>query len=212
MFDPQQLLGSLVQDAVLGGMIGGRRRRRRLHRARTGATLGLGLFALIAAAVEHFGSRNDTTAAGSSRPAAPPPPPAARPPVTPPPPPPARGDALAPRDAMLLVRAMISAAAADGAIDDDERRRILDHVARAGGGEDERGRVAAWLDDPPKIADIVREAAGNAALAPQVYAASCLAIDVDTDAERRHLETLAAALGLPGEAIATIHEQLDVPV
>ena len=43
MFDPQQLLGSLVQDAVLGGMLGGRRRRRRLRRMRTGAPLGFGV-------------------------------------------------------------------------------------------------------------------------------------------------------------------------
>ena len=48
-------------------------------------------------------------------------------------------------------------------------------------------------------------------LAAQVYAASLLAIEVDTDAERAYLARLAQSLALPPAAIAHIHQTLGVP-
>ncbi|RMF74826.1 MAG: DUF533 domain-containing protein [Acidobacteria bacterium] len=216
MFDPERMIGSLVQDAVLGGLTGGRRRRRRLRRK---AMLGMGLFALIAAAFEHFGGKAGSAAAAppagtapGGRPASPPPPPpgsgqAAGPP---PPPPPTAGATIGAEDAELLVRAMIAAAAADGTVDEHERRRIVEHVHRAGGDDADLARVAGWLARPPTIDELVRDVGGRAALAPQVYAAACLAIDVDTPAERDYLARLAAALGLSRETIEEIHEQTGV--
>ena len=47
-------------------------------------------------------------------------------------------------------------------------------------------------------------------LAAQLYAASLLAIEVDTPEEKKYLEELAAALGLEPEVTAHIHQQLGV--
>ena len=47
-------------------------------------------------------------------------------------------------------------------------------------------------------------------LAVQVYAASLLAIEVDTAAERAYLRDLAARLGLDASAVAHVHQALGV--
>jgi uncharacterized membrane protein YebE (DUF533 family) len=51
-------------------------------------------------------------------------------------------------------------------------------------------------------------AKGRPTLAAQIYAASLLAIEVDTPAEKRYLDQLAAGLGLKPEVTQRIREMV----
>jgi len=202
MFDPQRLLGQLLGDA-LGGDFGHRRKRGGLSFG-TKAQLGLGALGVAMAAYEHF-SQQKPTAAPTAASTLPPPAPAyaapiaaAMPPGPPPPAPAANIDpALLPQeqaDAVLLVQSMIAAAAADGSIDSTERERLMQRADAAGLDAETRSFLAAELA-VPKSADMIG-ALTRPGLTHEVYAAAALAIDLDTESERRFLRTLGDALGL----------------
>jgi uncharacterized membrane protein YebE (DUF533 family) len=113
-------------------------------------------------------------------------------------------------EARLMLRAVIQASKADGTIDGEEIARIRSRLAAAGEEEEARGFVEAELRRPidiPALAAAVR----SPAQAARVYAASLLAIEVDTAAERDYLAQLATALRLPRDAVARIHDALGVP-
>jgi uncharacterized membrane protein YebE (DUF533 family) len=111
--------------------------------------------------------------------------------------------------ALLIVKSMINAAKADGQIDPQELQRILGRMQADGADAEERRFVEAELAKPADLDAIVREAT-TPEVAIQVYAASLLAIEVDTPAERSYLSTLADRLGLPREAIQRVHQSLGV--
>ena len=111
--------------------------------------------------------------------------------------------------ALLIVKSMINAAKADGQIDPQELQRILGRMQADGSDSEERRFVEAELAKPADLDAIVREAT-TPEVAIQVYAASLLAIEVDTPAERSYLRTLADRLGLPREAIQRVHQSLGV--
>jgi uncharacterized membrane protein YebE (DUF533 family) len=210
MFDPQRLLGQLLGDA-LGGDFGRRRKRGGGLSFGTKAQLGIGALGVAIAAYEHFSSQRSQAPAPA--PVVPPPAPAAAAAAMPaaPPPPPAAFDLsrLAPEqaDAVLLVRAMIAAAAADGVIDANERQRVLQRAATAGVDAETRAFLEAELA-VPQSADRIG-ALTRPGLAREAYAAAALAIDLDSEPERRFLQTLGAALGLDEDARIAIHEQLE---
>ena len=109
--------------------------------------------------------------------------------------------------AMLLVRAMIQAAKADGQIDAEEMSRIMGRLAEAGETDDARQMVLRAMSQPVDIAGLAAEAR-DAQEAAEVYAASLMAITVDSPAERDYLARLAAALQLPPETVAHIQAKL----
>jgi uncharacterized membrane protein YebE (DUF533 family) len=111
--------------------------------------------------------------------------------------------------ASLIVKAMINAAKADGRIDDAERDRIVGKLEEGGISAEERRFVEQEMRKPIDIDGLAR-AVPNKQVATQVYAASLLAIEVDTDQERRYLQDLAAALGLDSNAVAYLHSALGV--
>ncbi|MDZ3835789.1 MAG: tellurite resistance TerB family protein [Rhodospirillales bacterium] len=111
--------------------------------------------------------------------------------------------------AKLAVKAMINAAKADGEIDGSEVSRILGAIKENGGNEEEQAFVISEMQKPLDVDALVREVK-SPEVAAQVYAASLLAISVDTDAERDYLKTLASRLNLDPAAIAKIHEAMDV--
>jgi uncharacterized membrane protein YebE (DUF533 family) len=110
--------------------------------------------------------------------------------------------------AMLVLKATINAAKADGQIDDTERQRILGKLEEAGADAEAMDFVQAemrWpfdVDSPPE--------APNPQTAVEVYAASVLAIAVDTSAEREYLRRLAQGLGLEERAVQRLHAALGV--
>jgi len=112
--------------------------------------------------------------------------------------------------AILLLRAMISAAKADGQIDQGEMDRILGKLSEAGSGSEARDFVLSEMRGPLDLDRLVAEVK-TPQQAAQVYAASLLAIDVDTPAEKAYLDRLAQALKLPPQVTAHIHDSLGVP-
>ena len=112
--------------------------------------------------------------------------------------------------AVLALKAMVSAAKADGQIDQRERERIIDKMKDAGADEETRRFVAEEAAAPLDIDALVGEVRDQQTAA-QVYAASLLAINVDTAAERAYLRDLSAKLRLSDQVVANLHGVLGVP-
>jgi uncharacterized membrane protein YebE (DUF533 family) len=101
------------------------------------------------------------------------------------------------RGAQLVLKAMINAAKADGKIDEAEIQRILGKLEQAGADSEARDYVINEMSKPMDLGSIVAAAKSRPQLAAQLYAASLLAIEVDTPAERHYMQQLAGGLGLP---------------
>jgi uncharacterized membrane protein YebE (DUF533 family) len=110
---------------------------------------------------------------------------------------------------MLVLKAMINAAKADGDIDAEEKARILAKIDPSDAEAHEF--LEHEMAKPIDTASIV-SAVTAPAQAAQVYAASLLAIKVDTAAERTYLTTLARDLKLSPEVVRRLHEMTGVPV
>jgi uncharacterized membrane protein YebE (DUF533 family) len=110
------------------------------------------------------------------------------------PPPPSTQAFTSDATAQLVLTAMISAAKADGHLDDREKARIQGEMG-AVAGSDAAAFLEAELARPLDI-DAMAAKATTPELATQVYAASLVAIDPDTDVERAYLSQLAAKLKL----------------
>ncbi len=199
--DAERVLGSLIFGGLGRGLPRGNR-----------AAIGMGLLGVAIAAIEHISQQGH----GGAAPQPPPPPPGGCP--TPPPPPrstpqpyhgaaPAADGSGRAGEAMLLVRAMIAAAHADGRLDEEERARILERAQRGGLSAQESVAVAAEMDSPLPAAALAAQVTGPEQ-AEQIYAASLLALRVDTEAEHAYLAELAARLGLAPAAVNRIHNLL----
>jgi len=216
MFNPEKILGGLIT--------GGVKKRSGLDRFLPGGAA-LTLLGVAVAAVEHYMDKAPT-----SRPGPPPPPPQNAPPAPPghssvagppvppssqgsgPPPPPAARmtqSTEADHDPILLIRAMIAAANADGVIDQQERERILGKLETVRLSEEEHSFLARELLSPANVEGIV-SLVKNREMAQQVYAVSLLAIDVDTEAEREYMETLARKLDLDEANVNRIRAELGI--
>lgn len=133
-----------------------------------------------------------------------------------PPPPPAgsrflpdeRDEARQANLSLALIRAMISAAKSDGHIDADEQQRIFRHVNEAGLSAEEKAFVMDELAKPLDI-DAVVAGADSPEAAAEIYAASLLAIDPDTPAERGYLSMLAGRLGLEPALVEHLHANVE---
>ena len=110
--------------------------------------------------------------------------------------------------AMLVLKAMINAAKADGQIDDAERQRILGKLEEGGADAEAREFVQAEMRRPFDVDGLPE--APNPQTAVEVYAASVLAIEVDTPAERDYLRRLAQGLGLEERTVQRLHAALGV--
>jgi uncharacterized membrane protein YebE (DUF533 family) len=115
-----------------------------------------------------------------------------------------------PESERLALRAMIAAAKADGEVDQAEMDRILGKLADDEVTPEERRFVLEEIRRPLDPADIAREVT-SPAQAAEVYAASLLAIDIDSEAERTYLRRLAEALKLDDAAVAYLHETTGAP-
>ena len=109
-------------------------------------------------------------------------------------------------DAEIILLAMIDAAKADGQVDSDELSRIMNTMKSSGIGQEGMNYVIQKLQGPMETAKIVAAAKNRPELAAQVYSASLMAIDVDTDAERRYLDKLAGAMGLSQAVVQNIEQ------
>ncbi len=102
---------------------------------------------------------------------------------------------------------MINAAKADGQIDQTEVRGILAKIEPLGADTDAREFVLEDMGKPGNLEDLLKEVP-SPVVGAQLYAASLLAIEVDTPLERAYLERLARGVGLGERALLGIHETL----
>lgn len=109
--------------------------------------------------------------------------------------------------ALTLVRAMIAAALSDGVLDDAERHAIVSRLSAAGINSEEQQFLDSEMARPHGPAQFAAVAKTPEQRA-EVYLASALAIDADTEAERAYLRYLAATLGLDDRLIAHLEEAL----
>jgi uncharacterized membrane protein YebE (DUF533 family) len=114
--------------------------------------------------------------------------------------------------AELIVKAMINAAKADGQIDAGEVKRIIGKLQEDGLHESDQQYLIMEMQKPMETQQLIAAAQGRPDVAVQIYAASLLAIEVDTPAEKEYLNQLASGLGLAPEVIQQIHGLTGVPV
>ena len=229
MFDPERLLGQMLGGS-LGGKLGGKRGRGKRSAFNSGsiggkATLGIGMLGVAMAAWEHYQQKSaaggSTAGPGGSTPAhagavQPPPPPLSS---MPPPPPVATSGMPSTRpmpllderqqSIVLLIRAMIAAANADGHIDASEREAIVGRAREGGLDGDTLAFLDAELATPQTLQQVVANAKPE--LAAELYAASAIAITVDTDAEKQWLDMLAYGLRLDPQVRGDIDQRIAAP-
>ncbi len=111
--------------------------------------------------------------------------------------------------ATLTLKAMISAAKADGHIDKAESERLMGKLKEGGVTEAEQAFLLEEMQKPVDLDDLVR-GVPNQQVAAQIYTASLMAIDVDTDVERRYMQDLASKLGLNQHVVAYLHQAVGV--
>lgn len=111
-------------------------------------------------------------------------------------------------EAQILVRAMINAAKADNRIDEAEVKRVLGKLGEDGLTQEEQNAFIAEAKAPLDLPGVIASAGGDLQMAAQIYAASLLAIEIDTEAERQYVQQLAQGLGLPAEAVAHIQASM----
>jgi uncharacterized membrane protein YebE (DUF533 family) len=104
---------------------------------------------------------------------------------------------------IALFRAMLAAARSDGRLDLVERQALFTQIEKLELGEGERAELYAQLETPVSLDEVVA-AATTTQRALELYAASRVAIEPDSPAERGYLALLAARLGLTDEMVAEI--------
>ena len=115
------------------------------------------------------------------------------------------------RNSEIVLKAMINAAKADGQIDQGEMERIVGKLEETGMGREAQQYVLAEMRKPSEPQVLVAAAKGRPELAAQIYAASLLAIEVDTPAEKQYLDQLATELGLNSEVTQRIKHMVNLP-
>lgn len=111
-------------------------------------------------------------------------------------------------DAEIIVKAMINAAKADGKIDQQEIERIVGKLDDDGLTKEEKNFFMTEANKPQDLNGVVASAGGQADMAAQIYAASILAIEVDTQAEQQYMQQLASGLGLHPQVVSHIERTL----
>ncbi len=110
-------------------------------------------------------------------------------------------------NAALMLRAMIQAAKCDGGIDEAERAKIIDTVGQDADADD-IAFVQEQLAAPVDVAALAADT--PAPMRTQVYAASLMAIRLDTQPEAQYLDALAKAMALDEPTVNALHMQMGV--
>jgi len=110
--------------------------------------------------------------------------------------------------AQVILVAMINAAKADGHIDPEEAERIVGQLDKTGADKEVRDFVFREMAGPLDARPLIEAVRGKPELAAQVYAASLLAVEVDTAAENKYLKELQRSLGLSQQAVDHIERAL----
>jgi uncharacterized membrane protein YebE (DUF533 family) len=112
------------------------------------------------------------------------------------------------QEAEIIVKAMINAAKADNRIDETEIQKIVGKLEQGGLTQEEKAFFVTEAKKPMNINAVIASAGGQPDMAAQIYAASLLAIEVDTPAEKQYMQQLATGLGLNSQVTAHIEGAL----
>ena len=126
-----------------------------------------------------------------------------KPPVTP------AEHSLLETKAQLIMKGMMNIAKSDGLVSPDEIQRIVGKAADAGIGAQGQEWLMAELRQPLNL-DAFAAEIPNPEIAAEVYAASLLAVEVDTPQERDYLRQFAEKTGLAPVVVQQIHQSLGI--
>ncbi len=200
-----QLLGGGAASGFAGGLasslLSGKKGRKMGAKAlKLGGVAAVG--ALAYTAYQRYNAKSGAAPAQSMAPAG----------LTPAPP----GSAFMPREndhaanevlGLTLVRAMIAVARADGRLDAEESQAIFQKIQSLGLDSESQSLLVEEMGHPVDM-DAIVNSATTPEIAAEIYAASLLAVEVDSAAEKAYLAMLAARLRLPAELIAEIEQQV----
>jgi len=113
-------------------------------------------------------------------------------------------------DAEVIVKAMINAAKADGQIDEREIEKIVGKLEKDGLTQEEKAFFMTEANKPIDLDGVVASSGKQAALAAEIYAASLLAIEMDTAAEQEYIKQLGIGLDLHPEVTSHIERTLGI--
>lgn len=112
----------------------------------------------------------------------------------------------------LVLRAMINAIKADSRVDQNEIERMMGKFSEAGIDDEGRHYLMGQLRQPMETERLITAAEGQPELAAQIYAASLMAIEVDTPEERSYLDRLAAGMGLAPQVAKRIEQMVGLHI
>ncbi len=107
-----------------------------------------------------------------------------------------RGVQTSVRFDFAIIKAMVASARADGSIDQQEQLKIAEAIDKMNLDASEKNAFMDLFTRPISIDEIICEARTVEQKA-ELYLASCLAINLDHEAEYAHLSALSRALNLP---------------
>ena len=110
--------------------------------------------------------------------------------------------------AEVVVAAMINAAKSDGRIDKEEYRLITGKLQEAGVSQEDMYYIIEELQKPMNTDWIIRAGKGNPELAAQIFAATLMTIEVDTQAEKTYLRELSSGMGLSRDVVNNIEHMV----
>ena len=113
--------------------------------------------------------------------------------------------------AQLIIKGMINIAKSDGRVSVDEIQRIVGRIEAAGMGADAQEWLMTELRQPLNLDAFVAEIP-SPEVAAEVYAASLLAVEVDTPQEQHYLRDFAEKAGLHPLVVQHIHQSMGVAV
>ncbi|MCG6966608.1 MAG: tellurite resistance TerB family protein [Chromatiaceae bacterium] len=111
------------------------------------------------------------------------------------------------KTAELVLKGMINAAKSDGRVSREESQRIVGKLRESGLDDASQAWLLEEMQRPLDLDAFVAEIPSHE-VAAQVYAASLLAIEVDTQAEVRYLQRLAQLSGLHPAVVQQIHQTM----
>ncbi|MFK8083588.1 MAG: tellurite resistance TerB family protein [Granulosicoccus sp.] len=106
-----------------------------------------------------------------------------------------------------IVQAMISAARADGHIDETEMALIRQQIDSLGLEKDVTQFLLAELNKPVDVRSVAA-LADTPETAAELYLASALVVDIDSQSERVYLDNLASAMNLDSQMVANLEQPL----
>ena len=108
----------------------------------------------------------------------------------------------------LILKAMMNAIKSDGQVDQNELDRFKSKFQELGVDGETQDYFINQLRRPMETETLIMAAQGQPQLAAQIYAASLLAIEVDTQEEKDYLNKLSADMGLSPQVKERIHEMV----